>query len=262
MQAINLKYKLILSLILVVGIFTLAFSALALEQKNPNIEAMPAEDVQIELDGTDKLLRFSTLSWNSGAGPVEIEGGEIVGSDKQKVYQNIYNSNGTVTQYYVGDFVYHPEHNHVHFEGYADYILQPVNAPGASERYGQKTSFCLMDTDRINHKLDGAPKRPVYNSCSSTVQGISVGWGDKYGYQLAGQEIDVTDLPDGDYRLVIDINPQGRLIESNYDDNMSEVLIRIEGNTVSIIDSGNDDDSSGPGNGNGNGGGNGGGRPF
>ena len=233
-----------------VMMFAIAGFASALTVKEPNLVAFPAEDVRLVVDGATSTLRFSTLSWNNGAGPVEIYGGDIIGNDKQKVIQNIYNDDGSITEHHAGDFVYHEGHNHIHFEGYATYTFQSVGAPGGSERYGQKTSFCLMDTDRIDHKLDDAQKRSVYRSCSGAVQGISVGWGDKYGYQLEGQEIDVTGLLDGDYTLTIEINPLGHLIESNYEDNISEVIVRLENGTASIIQ---DEEPHGPGNGNGNG---------
>ena len=36
----------------------------------------------------------------------------------------------------------------MHFNDYALYTLQPVNAPGGSLRTGAKTTFCVMDTSR------------------------------------------------------------------------------------------------------------------
>ena len=232
----NKHTKLILSTLLAITtMFSVAGIASALTAKEPNLVALPAEDVRLVVEGETSTLRFSTLSWNNGAGPVEIYGGDIIGGDKQKVIQNIYNDDGSITEHQAGDFVYHEDHSHIHFEGYATYTFQSVDAPGGSERYGQKTSFCLMDTDRINHKLDGASKRSVYNTCSGAVQGISVGWGDKYGYQLAGQKIDLTGLSDGDYTLIVEINPLGHLVESNYADNISEVIVRLENGTASIV---------------------------
>lgn len=233
-----------------VMMFAIAGLASALTAKEPNLVALPAEDVRLVVDGATSTLRFSTLSWNNGAGPVEIYGGSKVGNDKQKVIQNIYNDDGSITEHHAGDFVYHEEHSHIHFEGYAIYTFQSVDAPGLSDRYGQKTSFCLMDTDRIDHKLDGASKKAVYKTCSGAVQGISVGWGDKYGYQLVGQEIDVTGLLDGDYKLIIEVNPLKHLVESNYEDNISEVIVRLEKGTASIVQN---EEPSDPGNGNGRG---------
>jgi hypothetical protein len=249
---IHIRHRLLAIALIASVLFAIAGIAAAVTAKEPNLVALPAEDVHLVVNGATSTLRFTTVSWNNGAGAVEITGGDLIGNDKQKVIQNIYNDDGSITPHHAGDFVYHEEHNHIHFEGYANYTLQPINAPGASEKYGQKTSFCLMDTDRVNHRLDGASKKSVYNTCSGAVQGISVGWGDKYGYQLAGQEIDVTGLPNGDYKLVIEINPLGHLVESDYTDNISEVVVRIENSTATIVGG---EEPTEPGNGNGRGGG-------
>src|SRR4030095_4877779 len=107
-----------------------------------------------------------------------------------------------------GTFVWHPDHNHFHFQEYALYTLNPVNAPGASGRQSYKTSFCVMDTTKVDARLPGAPKRPVYSACNAVKQGMSVGWGDTYRYYLAGQAIDLTGNPDGQYELTVDIDPE------------------------------------------------------
>jgi hypothetical protein len=47
-----------------------------------------------------------------------------------------------------GDFAYHEAHGHIHFDDYALYTLQPVDALGGSTLYGEKVTFCVMDTTR------------------------------------------------------------------------------------------------------------------
>jgi hypothetical protein len=54
-----------------------------------------------------------------------------------------------------------------------------------------------------------------------------VGYGDVYLPHLEGQSIDITGLPDGTYRPVHRVNPDRRLIESNYGNNVASVLIRV-----------------------------------
>ena len=76
----------------------------------------------------------------------------------------------------------------------------------------------------------------VYSACSNQVQGISIGWGDEYGYQLDGQDIDVTELPDGTYALRIIIDPYNLLIETNDTDNESTVRLQLAGGTVTVLD--------------------------
>ena len=232
-----------------------AVSAELPSELQPNLQALPADEFRLETDAAGRTyLRFSTTTWNSGLGPLELVAGDKDAA-KQNIYQRIHLDDGSYYDLLAGTFVWHEQHGHFHFEDFALYTLQAADAPGASERTSSKTTFCVIDTDRINHKLPGAPKRSVYRTCGSEIQGMSVGWGDTYGYYLAGQAIDVTDLPDGDYQLTIEVDPKKRLLETNDADNTSTVRLRIsvsDGTVEELPDGG-----SGPGNGNGRGNGRG-----
>ena len=209
----------------------------AVSEKQPNLTPFPAKDVRIQVgsDGS-RELRFSTVSWNRGAGTLELVAGAVDRlNGRQEVYQRIYSDGGSYRDVLAGSFIWHEGHSHFHFEDYALYTLQPVNAPGASERIGTKTTFCVMDTTRVNTKLPGAPKRAFYKTCGASIQGMSVGWGDRYGYSLAGQSIDITGLPNGDYNLKIEVDPKHRLVESDTTDNTSNVLLRIANGTVVVL---------------------------
>ncbi|MDO8414527.1 MAG: lysyl oxidase family protein [Gallionellaceae bacterium] len=207
----------------------------AMAEKLPNLTPFPAADLVIEPQEDGSIfLRFTTLSWNKGSGPLELLGGNVDKvNGKQEVFQRIYSSPNSYRDVMAGSFEWHETHNHFHFDNYAIYTLQPVTANGASKRIGAKTTFCIMDTTLINHRLKGASKRPVYNACDLSVQGMSVGWGDEYHYSLDGQSLDISGLPDGDYNLEIEIDPKNRIIESDETDNISTVLIRIADGVVS-----------------------------
>src|SRR5262245_12157607 len=195
----------------------------------PNLQAFPAGNLAIiqDLSGATQRL-CSATTWNNGDGPLVLVAGQTdAATEKQKVYQRVFLSDGTFHDRVAGDFVWHPSHNHFHFEDYALYTLQPFNAPGASARTSSKTSFCVMDTTPVDTRLLGAPNKPVYATCGNVMQGMSVGWGDTYGSNLAGQSIDLTGLPDGDYKLIIEADPKKRLLEINNSDNASCVLLRI-----------------------------------
>jgi lysyl oxidase len=200
-------------------------SAQQVLELTPNLQPLPASNVSL-VGGT--TLRFSTTSWNNGAGPLELRAGETdpVGN-RQNVYQRVYLSDGGFYDRLAGIFVWHPEHSHFHFEDYAIYTLQPFDAPGGSQRTSSKTTFCVMDTTMINTSLPGAPGSRVYETCGATIQGMSVGWGDTYASNLPGQSINFTGNPSGDYKLIIEIDPKKRLIESSEEDNISCVLLRI-----------------------------------
>jgi hypothetical protein len=203
----------------------------------PDMRALPASDLRIETPGDGHTyLRLSATTWNAGEGPLELVGGQgdaLTG--KQQVYQRIYNSDGSSTLVLAGTFQYHPEHQHVHFDEYALYTLQPVDAPGGSDRTASKTTFCIIDTTRVK-RLAGSPKQPVYRSCGSTVQGMSKGWGDTYPYYLAGQAIDITGLPDGTYRLTTEADYKDRIVELDETNNVSTLNIELVNGTVRVLD--------------------------
>ena len=207
----------------------------------PDLIPLPAGNISLVTDATvsTTTLRFDTTSWNGGTGPFELRAGLVdTGSGKQQVFQRVYTSDGSYYDHLAGWFEWHPLHNHFHFDDYALYTLQPVNAPGGSSRTGQKTTFCIMDNTQVNLTLPGAPQAAVYSTCGNQVQGMSVGWGDTYKAVLAGQEIDFTDNADGIYQLRIDIDPNKNIIESNKADNGSCVLLNIrKPSTVIVLNS-------------------------
>ena len=203
----------------------------------PNLRPFAPSDLAVVSNGTGGLkLVFSTTSWNNGLGPLEIRGKEPVSQDKQNVYQRVYLSDGSFYDRLAGMFDYHDDHAHVHMNNYALYTLQPVDAPGGSQRTGEKTSFCLLDNVKVDTRLKGAAKKPVYTICDSAIQGISVGWGDRYRSELAGQSVDITDNPPGDYELSIEVDPKSQLLEIDEFDNTTCVRLRINGtNPVQVL---------------------------
>lgn len=223
-----------------VGALSLADTVSAQTALPPNLIPRTAFDTTLSTDaGGRSSLRFSTTSWNSGTGPLELAAGEVeTGSGKLRVYQVVYQSSGAPTLHFAGAFEYHPAHEHMHFNDFALYTLQPVNAPGGSSRTGAKTTFCVLDTTAINLGLPGAPSQRFYSQCGRDLQGISVGWGDTYGAHLAGQEIDFSGNADGIYQLKIEVDPKKVLVETNESDNVSCVLLSIKKpSTVTVLDS-------------------------
>ena len=223
-------------------VVALAGNALAqtVVDRPPNLKPLPASSVSLVADASGgSTLRFSTTSWNNGTGPLQLEAGPVdTGSGKQQVLQRVFLSDGKSFHRLAGYFEWHPAHNHFHFDDYALYTLQPVNAPGGSVRTGSKMTFCVMDNAKVDTGLPGAPGQPAYSSCGQYVQGMSVGWGDTYGSHLPGQEIDFTDNADGIYQLRIEIDPKKVIIEATESDNVSCVLLDIrKPNTVTVLDS-------------------------
>ena len=227
------RYLLVAACLVVASLHPTAANAQAAELL-PNLEPFPASDVQLVSGAGGLEVRFSTTSWNRGIGPVELVGGEVLvpgtpdDPGSQIVYQNIYRTDGTVNRVQVGIFEYHGgTHSHFHFEDYARYTLQPINVQGTVGN-GTKVSFCLLDNTKINTRLPNAAKHAIYQTCNPDIQGISVGWGDTYRYYLDGQSVPFGNNPSGDYLLIIDVNPNGALVESNYSDNRACAVVRID----------------------------------
>lgn len=207
----------------------------------PNLRPLPASDLQFSTAEVSpgvfhEVIRLSATTWNDGAGPLEIHADTpLVGDSQQHVRQYAYTATGGLEPVpgSGGLVVWHPEHSHFHFESFAAFELQPLSAPGGAIRTGSKTTFCIMDTDRIDHKLDGAPKRAHYTTCGQLVQGMSVGWGDTYRSTLFGQWIDVDDLvgdskASGLYLLRMISDPNDKLSELNEFDNVAEIEVEID----------------------------------
>jgi len=217
------------------GLAALVATAGAAAPMLPNLLAHKPTQLQTQTVNGRLYLRFTTTTWNSGLGPLEVRGGAIDSTNgTQLVYQRIYYNDTSYTDALAGTFVWHAGHNHIHFEDFAEYAIEPANAPGSTLGISQKTSFCMLDTTRI--KNGRTARQPVYTTCGTAVQGISAGWGDTYPYYLDGQALDITGLPDGDYRLVITADPENLLAETNDGDNSASLLIRIASGTVTPLE--------------------------
>ncbi len=157
----------------------------------------------------------------------------------------------------VGDglFEFATCHQHFHFRHYALYqLIDP--ATGHVWR-AAKRGFCMIDYEKYQAYPGPANNERKFLSCGAPGvpgnQGIAKGWADTYIWKLGGQYfvLDGGDgqapVPPGDYIIRITVNPGfvpaagepcrnadpnhsgicHQLPESNYDNNVSEVLITI-----------------------------------
>jgi hypothetical protein len=82
----------------------------------------------------------------------------------------------------------------------------------------------MMDSYAL---LDSGEKRFV--DCNAEMQGISPGFVGRIGYELPGQEIEITSLESGIYYLIITTNPDRIFKESDYENNTAWISFRISG---------------------------------
>ena len=229
----------------------------------PDLRTLPPRDLLLDsrtVDGTTRFaLRFTTSIWNAGPGPLELRGASS--GEKTLAYQRIYDDAGGVDERLVGEFVYHPDHAHWHFENFAAYELWPKQeydqwvASGrregqprwrGSKTTGLRESFCVRDSDLMT-MLPGSPSDKVYDACDQELQGISPGWADTYPYALAGQWVLLGEspLPDGSYVLRIVADPANLLYESENrarpdrespEANEGLTLLTVQGTTLETVE--------------------------
>jgi hypothetical protein len=146
--------------------------------------------------GARRLLRFSVETTNVGTGDV------VLGTPSE--------ANG---------FAYSECHGHFHFEGYATYRL--LNPDGSEALGGRKQAFCLLDSEPYT---PGAGSGGIYTCLN---QGLQAGWADVYAADLPCQFLDITSVPDGDYTLSIEVNPEGVLADESSTNNIGSIAVRI-----------------------------------
>lgn len=184
-----------------------------------------------------RLLRLSNGTPNIGLGKLYMYGSTIYPDGTQDVYQRIYRTDGTWWDRLAGKFVYHPTHQHIHFEGWAEYRLRevlPGGGVGAVVAMSDKTSFCLLDVAIYDSSLPNFNPSGQFHSCGASVQGISVGWLDIYSKTLDGQAIDTTGLPIGEYWLESEVDPDNQVLESDDSDNIKRILVQIDSEGIPL----------------------------
>ena len=152
--------------------------------------------------GTRELIRFTTHIKNIG----DLD----------------YYIGTTASTNQTGQFEWGECHNHWHYKGYAKYDLFTME--GSLIPIGFKNGFCVMD-------LECSDGGSFTYGCSN--MGIASGCGDIYSSGLSCQWIDVTDVEDGQYRLVVRVNwdydpdALGRY-ETNTENNWAVVCIELD----------------------------------
>lgn len=202
----------------------------------PDLQTLPPGNLSLRTqtmeDGQSHyLVRFDNTVGNWG-GRLEI----VADLEKSRdLFQNVYDAysggNLVSTTRIDSDLIFHPTHNHFHFQDFASYLLLKKDANGdylPTTRRGTKTSFCIVDTIRVAQIGSGSSSN---NTCTAKKQGLSPGWGDVYTAGLPEQWIDMgTSIPaDGDYAVQSTADAKDKLQETNENNNTAVTEFSIRG---------------------------------
>lgn len=226
----------------------LAFSrppdARAATDRLPDLGMARVRDLSIDtttLPG-HRLLRFTTIIVNIGAGPFETIGSRHdAGTSQMAVAQRIYNTAGAsrvvntpAVMFWAGD-----GHDHWHVRDAEAYRLTRLDN-GRRVGTGAKHGFCYFDNTPYRLGLADAPTYSIYGGCGvqgdlRVTTGLSVGWGDTYPAGIAYQWIDITGLRSGRYRLRATADPANWFAETNNTNNSTWINIRLTNSGVSVL---------------------------
>jgi hypothetical protein len=189
-------------------------SAAAAVEVRPDLGMARLHSLRITNQYGMRLLRFGTDIVNIGSGRFEVYGAGSASADWGPS-QHIFRDDGTyriksvpTTMFYAGD-----GHDHRHVKDLLKMELTSL-AGGTDVRRVKKIGYCFYDNVRYRLSLPGAPQSAFYrsNSCgrsssTSARMGISIGWGDRYPWDIAYQYVDISGLAAGNYRLTVTADP-------------------------------------------------------
>lgn len=203
----------------------------------PDLGMGRVSDIKVSTGSETRLLRYTTTIVNIGAGAFELHAQRVSESDTEMaVTQRIFNDEGgfrdvptTASAFFAG-----AGHNHWHIRDL--FRTELTRLDGSSNvRTSEKHGFCFWDNVRYRLSLSGAPRSAFYDEagCGETSNlavstGLSVGWGDAYPAGLPDQNIDITGLDPGRYRLTMIADDGGWFTESFETNNFTWVDLQIK----------------------------------
>ena len=215
----------------------------------PDIQTVVPQHLLMHNQQQRDTLRFSNGIANTGAGPwalrpePSLEVAREQGLTRVAAVQELWDTtafyrcgeqpkqvtecHNVVSERVAGEFEFHPEHNHWHIGDTAIFEVRQGSPTGPVVGGNSiKTTFCLIDA----YKLVGNSRRATGSSGTATraTRGIAPGWVDQYHHATPGQQLDLTDVPNGDdYYLVSTSNFAGIFTESNPGNNTAWVKFRL-----------------------------------
>lgn len=205
----------------------------------PDLQILPPRELYIEEGEAVRTLRFSTTVVNRGEGPLDIAGSYDAGSGITTATQRIHRDDGGIVEQVAGAFMFHPGHEHWHFEDFTMLELWTYDDDGELDEMKAttgKATFCAVDEVLEDESLTHVPEGPSFLECGQGVQGISVGWSDTYTADLIGQELDITGVPDGRYAVRTLADPAERLREGDDGNNALVVYVELRGTEIELRD--------------------------
>ncbi len=203
----------------------------------PDVTPGVPKHLNIHNQQQQEFLRFTNVWANIGPGTLEYEplfpDPNAEEGTTQDAFQNLYDDEGnfgltdqTVWHETVSQFIFHDTHNHWHIDDIGEFSVRVPDTNNADipgeiatlnneqETTSIKVGFCITNVYKYNGDESPTSQR-IYWDCEVGLQGIQPGWADQYHQSVEGNEIDITDLPNGTYFLVHKWNPENTFVDGN-----------------------------------------------
>lgn len=238
--------RILLLFLLGAFVFVTPLSAAPSPERLPDLGVTPLRHVLLAITAEGKReLRFTVSIGNVGKGPIEVASSRPSRNERWTSFQRIRRADGSSYRVRLPDvrlvFIGGSEHGHWHIRNAARYELRRLGDVKAV-RIHVKRGFCLYDSSTYRLSLPGAPAKQAYprDDCGkkeelSLAMGISVGWRDDYYWRIPGQELDITKVPNGKYRLFVRADPKNWFRESSEKNNVAWADIAIADRSVKVL---------------------------
>ena len=223
----------------------------------PDVTPGVPKHLNIHNEHQKEILRFTNVWANIGHGTLEFEplfpDPNADEGATQDAFQNLYDDAGNfgmpdkniwndppgINQ--VSSFIFHEQHNHWHIDDVGEFSVRTpsVNDPTkpgdiallstGEQSASVKIGFCIADVYKYNGDESPTSQR-IYWDCEVGLQGIQPGWVDQYHQSVEGNEIDITDLPNGTYFLVHTWNPANAFVDADASNDQAWVEFELSQN--------------------------------
>jgi hypothetical protein len=207
---------------------------------------VPTNEISIsQPSGTQRTLDFSHITWNDGAGPLEIDPHFNPSTGFSTATQVLSTRTGTAMWSPVKSIpIVKPMQWDPPFDyrfplsGFGLYRNTASGTVGSLVVASPKVDFCMTPDTFVGGPADTtATGIPSPDDCDDPngVLGLSVGWGDLYDHEDAGNNIDISNVPDGTYWLRAQADPGNYFAQSGPDQTVTDTQLKIRGTTVTVL---------------------------
>jgi hypothetical protein len=203
----------------------------------PDLAMSPLTEISASqaVQGDDRYVAFTAAISNVGNGALLVHAVRADERGDWRVSQRFDEPDGSTSETITsGDVVWGGHgHDHWHVHMGASYWLTRPGSTIPLRKY-EKVGFCFFDQRPLVAQPAGAPSRARFPKTGCNVEdaleftmGMSPGWSDPYNWALPDQRLLVSGLEDGVYRLWATADPGGWFRETNEDNNLTWVDLRL-----------------------------------